>query len=71
MPRVDPDEGWRTGAAVEVFAPLVTELARKVAPKLLAEDAMLGQIQREFCEAAPAACAAAVMAFMSCMAPVR
>ena len=52
----------RVRAAAEAIAPIVLELAREVGPKLLAEDAMLGQIQREFCEAAPAACVAAWLA---------
>lgn len=49
----------RVRAAADAITPVVAELAREVLPKLLAEDAMLSQVQREFCEAAPAACVAA------------
>jgi hypothetical protein len=49
----------RVRAAADAIAPVVAELTREVLPKLLAEDAMLSQVQREFCEAAPAACIAA------------
>ncbi|HEU4405457.1 MAG TPA: hypothetical protein VFS43_09225 [Polyangiaceae bacterium] len=45
-------------AAAEV-APVVEALAREIEPELLALDALLGQVQREFCDAAPEACRAA------------
>ena len=44
--------------AVEL-APIVEELHRDLDPELLAQDATLSQIQREFCDAAPSACRAA------------
>jgi hypothetical protein len=40
-------------------APIVEALARELDLQLLAEDATLGQIQREFCDMAVAACRAA------------
>ncbi len=46
-------------AAAEQIAPAVEALARELEPELLALDAMFGQVQREFCDAAPEACRAA------------
>lgn len=43
----------------EKLAPVVTTLARELDPELLAQEAALSQIQREFCDMAPAACRAA------------
>jgi hypothetical protein len=43
-------------AAAEQAAPVVEALAREIEPELLALDALLGQVQREFCDAAPEAC---------------
>lgn len=40
----------------EKLVPIVTALARELDPELLAQDAMLGQIQREFCDVALDAC---------------
>ncbi len=40
----------------EKVAPVVESLSRSLEPELLAQDAMLGQIQREFCDVAPEAC---------------
>jgi chromosome segregation ATPase len=42
--------------AGEKIAPLIEALLRELEPELLAQDAMLGQIQREFCDVAPDAC---------------
>jgi hypothetical protein len=38
---------------------VVEQLARELEPELLAQDAMLGQVQREFCDVAANACVAA------------
>ncbi|MCU0686315.1 MAG: hypothetical protein MUF34_29395 [Polyangiaceae bacterium] len=46
-------------AAAEQVAPIVEALGHEIEPELLALDALLGQVQREFCDAAPAACRAA------------
>ncbi|HEU4533506.1 MAG TPA: hypothetical protein VFS00_05285, partial [Polyangiaceae bacterium] len=46
-------------AAADQVAPVVEALGREIEPELLALDALLGQVQREFCDAAPAACRAA------------
>jgi hypothetical protein len=43
----------------ERLAPVVEKLARELDPELLAQDAALGQIQREFCDVALTACHAA------------
>lgn len=40
----------------EKVAPVVEALTGELEPELLAQDAMLGQIQREFCDVAPEAC---------------
>jgi hypothetical protein len=40
-------------------APVVEAIARELDPTLSAQDASLGQIQREFCDMALAACRAA------------
>ncbi len=45
--------------AAEKLGPVVEKLARELDAELLAADAGLGQIQREFCDVAPAACQAA------------
>jgi hypothetical protein len=42
--------------AGEKAAPVIEALLRGLEPELLAQDAMLGQIQREFCDVAPDAC---------------
>jgi len=42
--------------AASVVAPVVEKLAREIDPQLLAQDAALGQIQREFCDVAVEAC---------------
>jgi hypothetical protein len=47
----------REGA--EKLAPVVEKLARELDAELLAQDAALGQIQREFCDVAVSACRAA------------
>jgi hypothetical protein len=41
------------------LAPVVEKLGRELDPELLAQDAGLGQIQREFCDVALSACQAA------------
>src|SRR5262249_721452 len=41
------------------LAPVVEKLARELDAELLAQDAALGQIQREFCDVALSACRAA------------
>jgi chromosome segregation ATPase len=46
-------------ACAEELGPIVEELHRDLDPELLAQDATLSQIQREFCDAAPSACRAA------------
>jgi hypothetical protein len=46
-------------AAADRVAPVVEALAHEIEPELLALDALLGQVQREFCDAAPEACRAA------------
>jgi hypothetical protein len=46
-------------AAADKVAPVVEQLARELEPELLAQDAMLGQVQREFCDVAANACVAA------------
>jgi chromosome segregation ATPase len=46
-------------AAAEAVGPVVDKLARELDPELLAQDAALGQIQREFCDVAASACRAA------------
>jgi hypothetical protein len=38
---------------------VIDKLARELDPQLLAQDAGLGQIQREFCDVAASACRAA------------
>ena len=45
--------------AAEKVGPVVEKLARELEPELLAQDAALGQIQREFCDVALSACRAA------------
>ena len=39
--------------------PVADKLLAEFEPQLLTQDAMLGQIQREFCDVAPDACRAA------------
>jgi chromosome segregation ATPase len=46
-------------AEVEKVEPVIQGLVPALDQELLAQEAMLSQIQREFCEAAPAACRAA------------
>ena len=41
------------------LAPVADKLLAEFEPQLLTQDAMLGQIQREFCDVAPDACRAA------------
>jgi len=36
--------------------PIVEALFDELEPDLLSKDAMMGQVQREFCDAAPEAC---------------
>lgn len=43
----------------ERVGPVVEKLARELEPELAAQDAALGQIQKEFCDRAPDACRAA------------
>jgi hypothetical protein len=43
----------------EKVAPIVERLVAELEPQLLTQDAMLGQIQREFCDVAEEACRAA------------
>jgi len=43
----------------EKLGPVVEALARDIDPELLAQEAALSQIQREFCDMAPSACRAA------------
>ena len=43
----------------ERIGPIVEKLARELEPELAAQDAALGQIQKEFCDRAPEACRAA------------
>ncbi|MRG93401.1 hypothetical protein [Polyangium spumosum] len=45
--------------AAEAAAPVVEKLSKELDPELLAQDATLGQIQREFCDVAEAACVTA------------
>ena len=45
--------------AAEKLGPVVEKLSRELDAELLAADAGLGQIQREFCDVAPSACQAA------------
>jgi hypothetical protein len=45
--------------AATTLAPVVEKLGRELDPELLAQDAGLGQIQREFCDVAADACHAA------------
>lgn len=45
--------------AADKVAPVVEKLARELDAELLAQDAALGQIQREFCDVAVGACKAA------------
>jgi hypothetical protein len=42
-------------AEADKVALVVETLVRDLEPDLLTQDAMLGQIQREFCDAAPTA----------------
>jgi hypothetical protein len=46
-------------AGAEGVAPVVEKLGRELEAELLAQDAALGQIQREFCDVAVSACRAA------------
>jgi chromosome segregation ATPase len=54
----DPTEqsSPRVRESGEKIAPILDTLLRDLEPELLAQDAMLGQIQREFCDVAPDAC---------------
>lgn len=59
MLRMDaPDEqtSIKIRESGEKVAPVIDGLLQNLEPELLAQDAMLGQIQREFCDAALAAC---------------
>jgi hypothetical protein len=56
-PRPEASAAVLEGA--EKLAPVVEKLARELDPELLAQDAALGQIQREFCDVALSACRAA------------
>ncbi len=54
-----PEAAERVLSAAEKAAPVVEKLGREIDAELLAQDAALGQIQREFCDAAVTACRAA------------
>ena len=41
------------------LAPVVERLVSELDPQLLTQDAMLGQVQREFCDVAVEACRSA------------
>jgi hypothetical protein len=56
-PRAEVSAGVLENA--EKVAPIVEKLAKELDPELLAQDAMLGQIQREFCDVALDACRSA------------
>ena len=67
--RMRPDEGRRAGAAVQV---LVAAADREVGVGVVQGDRHRAGAVREVPDAsAPAACAARVIAAMSCMRPVR
>ena len=57
------DEGPPTSAVVrehaEKIAPVIQALERELDPELLAQEAALSQVQREFCDMAASACRAA------------
>ena len=57
------DEGPPTSAVVrehaEKVAPVIQALERELDPELLAQEAALSQIQREFCDMAASACRSA------------
>ncbi|MFO0661785.1 MAG: hypothetical protein U0165_18420 [Polyangiaceae bacterium] len=53
------DSAQAVREAAEKVGPLIETLARELEPELLAQDATLGQVQREFCDAAEEACRAA------------
>ena len=55
--RAEASAGVLAGA--ERVAPVVEKLGRELEAELLAQDAALGQIQREFCDVAVSACKAA------------
>jgi hypothetical protein len=54
-----PEAAERVLAAAEKAAPVLEKLGRELDAQLLAQDAALGQIQREFCDVAVTACRAA------------
>lgn len=56
-PRPLPSEVVREAA--DRIAPVVERLVNELDPQLLTQDAMLGQVQREFCDVAVEACRAA------------
>lgn len=53
------DAADRVAKAGEAVAPVVERLLAERAPEVASVEELLGKIQREFCEAAPAACRAA------------
>jgi hypothetical protein len=57
LQREQPDLGPMTTllGEAEKVAVVVDNLVRDLEPDLLTQDAMLGQVQREFCDAAPTA----------------
>ncbi|MBI4951926.1 MAG: hypothetical protein HY908_07820 [Myxococcales bacterium] len=57
----EPDFGAaeRVAAAAAAVAPVVERLLAERGPEIVAVGELLGRIQREFCDAAPAACRAA------------
>lgn len=54
-----PETSLAVVEAADKLAPVVDKLGRELDAELLAQDAALGQIQREFCDVAASACRAA------------
>lgn len=54
-----PEAAAAVVGAADGVAPVVDKLAREIDAELLAQDAALGQIQREFCDVAVSACRSA------------
>jgi hypothetical protein len=54
-----PEASAAVTEAADKVAPVVEKLGRELDAELLAQDAALGQIQREFCDVAVSACRAA------------
>ena len=55
----NPKDAAAVLEGAEKLGPVVEKLVRELDAELLAQDAGLGQIQREFCDVAPGACQAA------------